>query len=188
MCSERCRHRTDVQLDPTVVRQRRRRRRRSTLSLSVSHGETGCVCCFTSYNLTLPLKDKLAVSPSISKEGASPCLPELPQPCPKFMIVCLWLFLFWLWLLVSLQSDGLSTSSHLKSSRSTVCSFVFIHFLLSHLFLFPSSSFVSFLFLFSPISWTEQSSVYNDLLGQKKASSSKKGLLVSWLFILSSQF
>ncbi|XP_037829290.1 leucine-rich repeat flightless-interacting protein 2 isoform X2 [Kryptolebias marmoratus] len=71
-----------------------------------------------------------------------------------------------------LVTDSLSTSSLLKSSRSTVCSFEsIVYFLLFHLFL------SHFNFPFSYVLWAEQSSVYNDLHGHKKASSSKKGLL-----------
>ncbi|XP_008283538.1 leucine-rich repeat flightless-interacting protein 2 isoform X2 [Stegastes partitus] len=75
-------------------------------------------------------------------------------------------------------SDGLSISSTLKSSRSTVCNYVLIMHLslyLSFIFVVPLSHFSYFYFFF----WAEQSSVYNDLHGHKKASSSssKKDLL-----------
>nr|XP_019951510.1 PREDICTED: leucine-rich repeat flightless-interacting protein 2 isoform X4 [Paralichthys olivaceus] len=72
-------------------------------------------------------------------------------------------------------SDSLSTSSALKSSRSTVCTYISIHSLLLPLRI-PSSHLSYFRFFFSR---AEQSSVYNDLHGHKKASSSssRKDLL-----------
>ncbi|XP_053292203.1 leucine-rich repeat flightless-interacting protein 2 isoform X2 [Pleuronectes platessa] len=69
-------------------------------------------------------------------------------------------------------SDSLSTSSALRSSRSTVCTRISIPSLLL-------PSFQPFDLLKLPFFWAEQSSVYNDLHGHKKASSSssKKDLL-----------
>ncbi|XP_034464333.1 LOW QUALITY PROTEIN: leucine-rich repeat flightless-interacting protein 2 [Hippoglossus hippoglossus] len=71
-------------------------------------------------------------------------------------------------------SDSLSTSSALRSSRSTVCTRISINSLLL-LLRFPSSHLTYSRFFF----WAEQSSVYNDLHGHKKASSSssRKDLL-----------
>ncbi|KAM4592123.1 leucine-rich repeat flightless-interacting protein 2 isoform 2-T4 [Odontesthes bonariensis] len=80
-------------------------------------------------------------------------------------------------------SDGLSSSSVLKSSRSTVCNFgltILSSTSLSFL-VFRLSHYIVVVLFFFPLTFcgAEQSSVYNDLRGNKKASSSssKKDLL-----------
>lgn len=93
------------------------------------------------------------------------------------------MFHVFFWLLVCLQSHGHSTSSLLKSVRSTVCnwwSFLsLLLFVCSSLAVFSSLNFV-----LNTFCGALQSSVYNDLHGHKKASSSssRKDLLVSELF------
>ncbi|XP_063730945.1 leucine-rich repeat flightless-interacting protein 2 isoform X3 [Eleginops maclovinus] len=76
-------------------------------------------------------------------------------------------------------SDALSTSSALKTSRSTVCACVTVICLSLLIRIFKSFSIlVSFRFL-NIFLWAEQSSVYNDLHGHKRSSSSssRKDLL-----------